>query len=228
MLLALETSTEACSVALMDGSGRIYSDFKLTPRQHTHYLPLMLESLLQQSGIARNDLDYIAYASGPGAFTGVRIAAATAQGMAIGLALRLVPVSTLAVLAQQALEQHQCADMLVALDARMGEAYSAVYRKNPETGLVELDGREQLLKLDELIPRSDLVAIGSGFSARRAAGYRDSDDHQRFEAVYPTAAALVKLALAAVNQQQTQPADQAQINYIRNQVADKKPVSTPG
>jgi len=84
MLLALETSTEACSAALMDDSGRIFSEFKLAPRQHTHYLPLMLESLLQQSGIERSELSHIAYASGPGAFTGVRIAAATAQGMAIG------------------------------------------------------------------------------------------------------------------------------------------------
>ncbi len=223
MLLALETSTDACSVALLDGSGTIYSDFKLTPRQHTRYLPLMLESLLAQSGIRRSDLSHIAYASGPGAFTGVRIAAASAQGMAIGLNIPLIPISTLAVLAQQAVGEHQCEHMLVALDARMGEAYSAVYHNNPQTGLVELEGREQLVKLDELLLHSNLTAVGSGFTARRAAGYSDDPDHQTYEQVHPSAAALIKLAQAAVEQQQTKPPQQADINYIRNKVADKKP-----
>ncbi|MDJ0834685.1 MAG: tRNA (adenosine(37)-N6)-threonylcarbamoyltransferase complex dimerization subunit type 1 TsaB [Gammaproteobacteria bacterium] len=223
MLLALETSTEACSVALMNGAGEVFSDFKLTPRQHTRYLPLMLEALLQQSGIQRTELSHIAYASGPGAFTGVRIAAATAQGMALGLGIPLVPISTLAVLAQQAVDQHQCEHMLVALDARMSEAYSAVYHHDATSGLVQLEGHEQLVKLDELILHSDLTAVGSGFTARRAAGYSDSQDHPRYEEVYPTAAALIKLAQAAVDRQQTQPPQQADINYIRNQVADKKP-----
>ena len=223
MLLALETSTEACSVALMNDAGEVFSDFKLTPRQHTRYLPLMLEALLAQSGIQRSELSHIAYASGPGAFTGVRIAAATAQGMAIALNIPLVAISTLAVLAQQAFEQHRCEHMLVALDARMGEAYTAVYRNNPQSGLVELEGREQLVKLDELILPSQLTAVGSGFTARRAAGYSDDPDHQAFDQVFPSAAALIKLARAAVEQQQTQPPKQADINYIRNKVADKKP-----
>ncbi len=221
-ILGLETSTEACSVALINAAGEIFSDFKITPRQHTQFLPIMLDSVLQQAGLQRNQITHVSYASGPGAFTGVRIAASTAQGIAIGLGLQLIPISTLAVVAQQALDQHGCEKMKIALDARMGQAYTAIYHKNVESGLVELDGAEQLKDLDQLLPETGLYSIGSGFKARRDTGYIDNDEYPRIEEVYPSAAALVKLAYEAVNRQQTVSPKHAVVNYIRNKVAEKK------
>ena len=101
-ILAIETSTEACSVALLTDKDQLFSEFALTPRQHTQYLPRMMDSVLVQAGLFKKDLTHIAYASGPGAFTGVRIAASTAQGISIGLNIPLVAISTLAILAQHA------------------------------------------------------------------------------------------------------------------------------
>lgn len=222
IILGIETSTEACSVALMNSDGIIFSEFEITPRQHTRYLPSMLNSVLQQAGLQRSDISYIAYASGPGAFTGVRIATATAQGLAIGLGISLVPVSTLAVLAQQACDQFDGYEIQVALDARMDEAYTALYVKNKNSGLVELSGAEQLIKLEQLEPLPGFLSAGSGFRARFEAGHSHDDKTSIHEEVYPTATALVKLAKQLVNNGLSVSADKAEINYIRNKVAEKK------
>lgn len=221
-ILGIETSTEACSVALINSSGDIYSEFDITPRQHTFYLPIMMNRVLDQVGLQRNKLTHIAYASGPGAFTGVRIATATAQGLAIGLGIPLIPVSTLAVLAQQACDQFHCANALAALDARMGEAYTALYIQNPATGLVELTGEERLVKLGQLHPLADILSVGSAFQARSEAGFSSEEDSVIHEDIYPTASALVKLAKQAASKGHFVSADNAEINYIRNKVAEKK------
>lgn len=221
-ILALETSTDACSVALRMSDGEILSEFKLTPRQHTLYLPLMMDAVLQRGGIQKTSIQAIAYANGPGAFTGVRIATASAQGLAIGLGIPVIPVSTLAVLAQQACDEFEIDRMKVALDARMGEAYCAVYIKNTTTAVVELQGEEGLVKLEHLQQEPGCCAVGSGFLARRQAGYAEDDDVSNYENVYPSASALAKLAGQVIGSSQLAGADAASINYIRNRVAEKK------
>ena len=221
-ILALETSTDACSVALRLVDGSIFSEFEITPRQHTYYLPRMMDSVLNLTGIKKSSIDAIAYANGPGAFTGVRIATASAQGLAIGLGIPVLPVSTLAVVAQQACDEFGFENMQVALDARMGEAYTALYTMHPTTKLVQLEGEEKLLKLEHLADRQGYRSIGSGFGARRIATQGAESEPVRYEAVYPTASALVKLAFYASSQQHEMHADTATINYIRNKVAQKK------
>lgn len=221
-ILGIETSTEACSVALINSSGTIFSEFAMTPRQHTRYLPTMMNAVLDRTGLQRNDLSHIAYANGPGAFTGVRIATATAQGLAVGLGISLIPISTLAVLAQQACDQFLCTRVLAALDARMGEAYTALYSQNPATGLVELTGEEQLVKLELLQPQADVPSVGPGFKARSEAGFSNVEKSMIHEDILPSASALVKLAILAAGQGHFVSADKAEINYIRNKVAEKK------
>jgi tRNA threonylcarbamoyladenosine biosynthesis protein TsaB len=226
-IIAIETSTEACSVALLRQDGVLFSEFAITPREHTRYLPEMLDLIFKQSGINRNKTNAVAYASGPGAFTGVRIAAATAQGLAIGLDTPLIPISTLAVLAQQTFdEQHDVDSVLTALDARMGETYCAHYMRKDQ-GLVELQGEEQLIKLDMLKLPDHVVGAGSGFSASREAGNEYGSSQIIFPDIYPTAAALVKLAKNAADKHQQVSVTQTHINYIRNKVAEKK-TTPPG
>ncbi len=121
-LLAFETATEACSVALyLDGEVR--ERFELAPRRHAELALPWAEALLAEAGVARRQLDAIAVGRGPGAFTGVRLAIALAQGIALGLDRPVLPVSTLAALAMRAPEGR----VLAAIDARMGEVYAGAF-----------------------------------------------------------------------------------------------------
>ena len=224
-ILALETATEACSAALMTEQGCIFSEFNITPRQHTRYLPMMMDLVLEQSGVEKSELTHIAYTNGPGAFTGVRIATSVAQGLGLGLNIPLVPVSTLAVLAQQALDEEGGEQVLVALDARMGETYTANYQLNTNSQLVELIGHEKLIKLELLQAARQGLSAGSGFRARREEKGIVDQNLPVYESIYPTAHALVRLARYSVLSNLSVSAENASINYIRNNVAEKKKVN---
>lgn len=126
-ILALETSTDACSVAIMSGNA-VYEVHELAPRQHTDLLFTMIDHVLAEAGIARNAVDLIAFGRGPGAFTGVRIAASVAQGIALACDLPLAPVSTLAALAASGARLYGERQIVAALDARRAEIYLAALR----------------------------------------------------------------------------------------------------
>ena len=224
-ILALESSTEACSAALLTNGGEIFSEFDLAPRKHTEYLPRMVQTVLEKANLERTALSSITYSNGPGAFTGVRIAASMAQGMAIGLGVSLLPISTLAVLAQQACDELDVTQVSAAIDARMGEVYCGLFDKDAATGLVRPAGAESLIKIADLETPGGVFAVGSGYRARQEAGFSEVDVTRIFPDIWQTAAALVKLAAEKLRQGQQTSADAASINYIRNQVAWKK--STP-
>lgn len=130
-LLALETATEHCSVAIWqrDDAGRvqILARRQHAPRQQTELILPMVDELLAESGLALTQFTALAYSCGPGAFTGVRIAAAVAQGLAFAADLPVVPVSSLQTLAQAAYRQHGARAVLAAFDARMQEIYAGAY-----------------------------------------------------------------------------------------------------
>ena len=128
-LLAIETATEACSAALWV-NGEIIERYQFAPRRHNELILPMCEQVLSQAQLNLSGLDAIAFGCGPGAFTGVRIAASVAQAIALAHDLPVVPVSTLANLAFQA-EVNPGELILPAIDARMDEIYWAVYKKNP-------------------------------------------------------------------------------------------------
>ncbi|MGH8050645.1 MAG: tRNA (adenosine(37)-N6)-threonylcarbamoyltransferase complex dimerization subunit type 1 TsaB, partial [Arenimonas sp.] len=125
-LLAFETATEACSVALYI-DGEVYERFDIVPKQHTQLALPWAEQLLADAGIKKSQLDAIAVGIGPGAFTGVRLAVALVQGIALALDKPVLPVSTLAALAMQGADL-KCDRILAAIDARMGEIYCAEFR----------------------------------------------------------------------------------------------------
>jgi len=125
-LLALDTSTDACSVAL-SLNGKLTIDHRIAPQKHAQLLLPMIDKLLIDSGITAADLDGVAFGCGPGSFTGVRIAAAAAQGLAFGVDIGVIPVSSLQALAQGAYRSHSATHVFATFDARMGEVYWGAY-----------------------------------------------------------------------------------------------------
>ncbi|MDH5376921.1 MAG: tRNA (adenosine(37)-N6)-threonylcarbamoyltransferase complex dimerization subunit type 1 TsaB, partial [Gammaproteobacteria bacterium] len=125
-MLAIDTSTHACTAALMVDN-ELYTQFALTPRGHTELILDMCDKVLAEGGITQQQLDVIACGRGPGSFTGVRIAAGLAQGMALALEIPIVAVSSLAAAAQHAYSEYGQDHLYVAMDARMQETYCCYY-----------------------------------------------------------------------------------------------------
>lgn len=148
-ILAIDTSTEGCSVSLLMNN-ELTHDFIISQRDHTKLILPMVDRLLQQSDCPLSSIDAIAFAKGPGSFTGVRIGIGIAQGLAFGIDKPLIGVSTLATLAQGAYRQHKASQIVTAIDARMGEVYLGVYQCSG-------DGDLQLM-LDECVIKPHLVA----------------------------------------------------------------------
>jgi tRNA threonylcarbamoyladenosine biosynthesis protein TsaB len=128
-VLALDTSTEACTVALLTDQGLI-DRFREVGRGHAEEILGMVDAVLAEAGTSLGSLDGIAAGIGPGAFTGVRISVAVAQGLAFGAGLPVVGVSTLEALALQ-LMRGDVERVLACLDARMGEVYWGCFAAHP-------------------------------------------------------------------------------------------------
>ncbi|MGH8041414.1 MAG: tRNA (adenosine(37)-N6)-threonylcarbamoyltransferase complex dimerization subunit type 1 TsaB [Rudaea sp.] len=193
-LLAIETATESCSAALLCGE-HVLERSELAPRRHAELILPMIQSLLDEARLSRGQLDGIAVGRGPGAFTGVRLAISVAQGLAMGLDIPVVTVSSLAALAQDAPVDD--ASILAVIDARMGEVYAGAFRRSGN-GLVEATGEESVGLAEKLIvPQStQWNIVGSGWSAYRDALSRRLPSPPRFSdgARYPQACAVARLA----------------------------------
>jgi len=230
-ILALDTSTEACSAALLI-DGKIIEEYALTPREHTQMILPMVQRVLAQGGIELTDLDGIAFARGPGAFTGLRIAAGVTQGLALGADLPVMPVSSLAALAHGVWRLHGANKVLTALDARMHEVYWGAWRVMGE-GQVQVDDAGECVLAPANAPMVDTgewFAAGSGWSAyadvllpRFAAVLRVVEAD-----ILPRAHDVALIAAHHALQHGWLPAAQAQPVYLRDNVADKpKAAFTP-
>lgn len=159
-LLAVETSTELCSAALLRGD-ELFVEEAMAPNQHAERLAPMVRRLLARSGLDVSGLDAVAFGQGPGSFTGLRIACGMAQGLALGAGLPVVPVPSFIALAEQA----NASRVIVALDARMGETYLAAYSRMGGDWQAAIEpGLYTQGALPDL-PGRDWVATGSGFDA---------------------------------------------------------------
>ncbi len=219
-ILAIDTSTEACSAALLRSDGQVFSEFEITPRRHTRYLPQMMDAVLAAAELSKQLLTHCAFANGPGAFTGIRIAAASIQGIAMGLDIPVAQISTLAVLAQTCFGRYAVDNVVVALDARMNEVYWAQY-KIDENGLAALAGEEKLNNIDDVyLDSTPAFGVGHGWSIAPQSWLADTDIKIDSN-LLPDARSLLKLARQAVDENRTVKAENTSINYLRNQVARK-------
>lgn len=222
-LLAIDTATEACSVALSI-DGEIRECFEIAGRVHSQKLPAMFAGLLAEAGIHPAQLDGLVAGIGPGSFAGVRIGVAFVKGLGLGLDRPAVGVSSLAMLAQAALEQG--ADwVLPAIDARMDQVYIGSYRGM--AGLVSTCDEEAVLSPQQWLPASSfapqdkLAALGSGWQAwgdvllGRLPRTPDSID----STALPHARDALCLALPAFASGRAMSAAQLLPNYLRNRVA---------
>ena len=215
-LLAFETATEACSVALwLDGEVR--ERFDIAPRRHAELALPWADALLADAGIARAQLDAIAVGRGPGAFTGVRLAIALGQGIALALDRPLVPVSTLETLAFDASGER----VLAAIDARMGEVYLGAFVR--EGGMLRAVMRETVVPpaQAEVPDGTGWMAVGTGFAAV------DATLQARLEgrlanvdaAALPHASAVARLGAAAFARGEGLAPERVEPAYLRDNVA---------
>jgi len=219
-LLAFETATEACSVAIWD-DGRVLERCEVAPRRHAELALPWAEALLAEAGIARSQLDAVAVGRGPGAFTGVRLAIALAQGIALALDRPVVARSTLEVLAMRA-EVAEGARVLAAIDARMGEVYSQSFIRTAD-GLRALgDARVSAPDVVALPDAADgWAGVGTGFSAAEdALRTRLAGRFTRIDATaLPRAGDLARLAAAAFGRGECLAPERVEPAYLRDNVA---------
>lgn len=215
-LLAIETSTEACSVAVYV-DGEVRERHELAPRRHTQLVLPWADELLAEAGLRKSQLDAIAVGRGPGAFTGVRLAIAIVQGLALALDRPVLPVSTLAALAMQG----QGERILAAIDARMGEVYLGEFLRGRDA-LVQAAGPEVIVPPSQaVLPAAKVHGVGTGYGAESGALVaRLADSLQGFDAsALPRAADLALLAAAAYERGEALAPDALEPAYLRDKVA---------
>lgn len=224
-LLAIETSTEACSVAVWI-DGQWLERFEIAPRRHTELVLPWAGELLAEAGIAKSQLDAIAVGRGPGAFTGVRLAVALVQGMALALDKPVLPISTLAALALPAMTaesaRQEVRPVLAAIDARMGELYLGLFRAEPGQLLAPI-GEEWMSSTAAPVLAFDgpVIGVGSGLAADSQALVAALGDRlASFDSkALPHAADVARLAALAFARGDAIAADLLEPAYLRNKVA---------
>jgi tRNA threonylcarbamoyladenosine biosynthesis protein TsaB len=228
-ILAIETSTELCSAALwLDGE--IHTREALAGQRHSELLLPMIDALLDSHGLSAAQLDGIAYGSGPGSFTGLRIACGLAQGIALGAELPVVGIGTLLALAESA----GAGKAVCCLDARMGEIYHAAFERRGDDWHALCDPSLCRPEAAPEVPGGDWTGCGSGFAVHSAAlQQRYSGQLTRvLDHLGPHAREVAMLAVPEFARGAAVDAAQAAPLYVRNKIAlrvdERNKVSPPG
>lgn len=218
-ILALDTSTEHCSIALFL-SGRIISEHILAGQRHSELLLPLLHELLLANNVTLSQLDGIAFGAGPGSFTGLRIACGVAQGLSFATNNPLIGVSTLEALAQKSGNNK----VIATLDARMGEIYHAAYKKNDDHWVTISEPIVCLPQNAPALPGHNWVGCGSGFDV-----YTKELSHLYNEqlldiqlGLYPHASEVAQIAITELTKNPNIAPMEATPIYIRNKVALKE------
>ncbi|EUL37398.1 universal bacterial protein YeaZ [Enterobacter hormaechei subsp. hoffmannii UCI 50] len=224
-ILAIDTATEACSVALWN-DGTTFAHFEECPREHTQRILPLVKTILTEGNTVLTDLDALAYGRGPGSFTGVRIGIGIAQGLALGADLPMIGVSTLATMAQGAWRMTGASRVLAAIDARMGEVYWAEYTRD-ENGVWHGEESEAVLKPEAVTERlkqltGEWATVGTGWPAwpemAKDTGLTLVDGNM----LLPAAEDMLPVACQQLAAGKTVAVEHAEPVYLRNTVAWKK------
>lgn len=227
-ILAIDTATEQCSVAL-GHDGKVYLQAEVAPQKHANLVLAQIDAVLEEAGLTRADIDAIGYGAGPGSFTGVRIALATAQALGLGLEKKVFAVSDLKLLVAQPLLAAAPGTLgLACTDARMGEVYYALFART-EQGL-ETVIAEQVVKPEAAVTaltaalaahgKSLGVLAGTGIALLSAQGLPLTEEQLADLTLYPRADSIITLTQVETPTL-VDPAD-AEPLYCRNEVTWKK------
>lgn len=224
-ILAIDTATEACSVALWN-DGTTFAHFELCPREHTQRILPLVRAALADAEVTLTDLDALAFGRGPGSFTGVRIGIGIAQGLALGAELPMIGVSTLATMAQGAWRKTGATRVLAAIDARMGEVYWAEYQRDAD-GVWHGEETEAVLKPEAVSDRlqqldGSWAMVGTGWGAWPELAAKSPLTLTDGEMLLPTAEDMLPIARQLFAAQKWVAVEQAEPVYLRNEVAWKK------
>ncbi|ABC28654.1 inactive metal-dependent protease-like protein [Hahella chejuensis KCTC 2396] len=223
-ILALDTSSDACSVALWN-DGELTELLETTPRAHAKRCLPMVDSLLGDSGLRVGQLDALAFGRGPGSFTGLRIAAGIVQGLAFGADLPVAPVSTLEAMAFAWFKRQECTGQVVCLlDARMNEVYWAGYERSSDS-VKEVYGEQvtppEMVAAPTLGQKPAILGSGLVYLERLPSSLVENASVQEPEWA-PRAAAMAEMAVSMFEAGRVVSAIEAQPIYLRDEVAWKK------
>jgi len=224
-ILAIDTATEACSVALWN-DGKLCAHFEECPREHTQRILPLVQEVLTESGTTLSELDALAFGRGPGSFTGVRIGIGIAQGLALGAELPMIGVSTLATMAEGAWRNTGATRVLAAIDARMGEVYWAEYTRD-EQGVWHGEESEAVLTPEAAGERmkqlsGEWATVGTGWPAWPEMAKESGLTLVDGKVLLPAAEDMLPIARQLLAAGNTVAVEKAEPVYLRNTVAWKK------
>lgn len=226
-LLAIDTSTQACSVALQTIDG-IYKQYSEEPRSHTKLLMPMVDHVITEAGISKSALECLAVTVGPGSFTGLRIGFGVVQGLAFGLDIPVVAVSSLELLAAtyQRISNAQKGTVIFPLmNARMDEFNCGCYQVT-ESGQLQLKIEDCLLKrgeaLEKLAQFKPQAVVGDGDALFESSTEKGEFERFSVTAIYPQASDLLELARYRFEQGHAKSVETIELVYLRGTEAWKK------
>ena len=229
--LAIDASTEACSVALQVNT-KLYSCYDLCPQSHSLQLLPMVDKLLKEADITLAQCDGLIFGRGPGSFTGVRIGVGVAQGLAFAADLPVIGVSSLQAMAQLAFIKHQQTKVLAAIDARMGEVYNGYFILDENNIMQEqllADQKGEAVTAPELVNKrlANLVTmpvygVGTGWDAYNEQLSTLKSNDGTPNVLFPSAQAMLAIGKVAFEQGEGVKAEDAQPVYVRDTVSWKK------
>ncbi|AHG77599.1 hypothetical protein X874_9630 [Mannheimia varigena USDA-ARS-USMARC-1312] len=221
-ILALDTATEACSVALLH-NGKISTLDEISPRSHTQRILPMVDELLTQANIQIKDVNYLVFGRGPGSFTGVRVGVSVAQGLAMGANLPVVAVSNLKAMAEEAYQKLGAEKVIALIDARMNEVYFAQFERNGEQWNEVVV--EQVCSPEKAISQfqisENMIVVGTGWAA-----YSQFSEQNLplvvSEITLPSAEYMLSIAQEEITKGNVQSALEIEPVYLRNEVTWEK------
>ncbi|CFQ28166.1 tRNA (adenosine(37)-N6)-threonylcarbamoyltransferase complex dimerization subunit type 1 TsaB [Yersinia bercovieri] len=224
-ILAIDTATEACSVALWN-NGEVQALFELCPREHTQRILPLVQQVLAESGLSLGQLDALAFGRGPGSFTGVRIGIGIAQGLALGADLPMIGVSTLQTMAQGAFRLTAASRVLAAIDARMGEVYWGEFERNAAGDWLG-EATEAVMTPEQTLARAQMLSgrwatVGTGWQTYPELISGSNVQLTDGQMLLPQAEDMLPLALSLWANGQAVSVENAEPVYLRNEVTWKK------